>query len=75
VLPWVKRPLLDADNLQRASEDFRVGDSGVLRIAAIAYDEAATRTCTPSTRAILFQSTPPAWACDAAPSGTPQTLF
>ena len=34
VLPWVERLLLDADNLQRASEDFRVGDSGVLSIAA-----------------------------------------
>ncbi len=34
VLPWVERLLLDADNLQRASEDFRVGDAGVLSIAA-----------------------------------------
>ena len=34
VLPWVERLLLDADNLQRAGDDFRLGDSGVLSIAA-----------------------------------------
>jgi LysR family cys regulon transcriptional activator len=34
VLPWVERLLLDADNVQRASEDFRLGDTGVLSIAA-----------------------------------------
>jgi LysR family transcriptional regulator, cys regulon transcriptional activator len=34
VLPWVERALLDVDNLQRASDDFRLGDSGVLSVAA-----------------------------------------
>jgi len=34
VVPWVERLLLDADNLQHAAEDFRLGDSGSLSIAA-----------------------------------------
>jgi LysR family cys regulon transcriptional activator len=34
VLPWVERLLLDADNLQRAGDDFRLGDAGMLSIAA-----------------------------------------
>ena len=34
VLPWVERLLLDAENLQRAGDDFRLGESGVLSIAA-----------------------------------------
>ncbi|HSI60973.1 MAG TPA: CysB family HTH-type transcriptional regulator [Ideonella sp.] len=34
VLPWVERLLLDADNLHRAGDDFRLGDSGTLSIAA-----------------------------------------
>jgi LysR family transcriptional regulator, cys regulon transcriptional activator len=34
VLPWVERLLLDADNLQRAGDDFRLGESGVFSIAA-----------------------------------------
>ncbi|MBQ0959791.1 CysB family HTH-type transcriptional regulator [Ideonella sp. 4Y11] len=34
VLPWVEKLLLDAENLQRAGDDFRLGDAGVLSIAA-----------------------------------------
>jgi LysR family transcriptional regulator, cys regulon transcriptional activator len=34
VLPWVERLLLDAQNLQRAGDDFRLGESGLLSIAA-----------------------------------------
>jgi len=34
VLPWVERLLLDADNLHSAGDDFRLGDSGTLSIAA-----------------------------------------
>lgn len=34
VLPWVERTLLDVENLHRASDDFRLGDSGVLSVAA-----------------------------------------
>ncbi|MEK8046641.1 CysB family HTH-type transcriptional regulator [Ideonella margarita] len=34
VLPWVEELLLDAENLQRAADDFRFGDSGTLSIAA-----------------------------------------
>jgi LysR family cys regulon transcriptional activator len=34
VLPWVEKLLLDAENLQRAGDDFRLGESGVLSIAA-----------------------------------------
>lgn len=34
VLPWVDRLLLDADNLQRAGDDFKQGDAGTLSIAA-----------------------------------------
>ena len=34
VLPWVERLLIDAESLQRASEEFSPGDSGVLSVAA-----------------------------------------
>jgi LysR family cys regulon transcriptional activator len=34
VLPWVERLLLDADNLHRVGEDFRMGEVGTLSIAA-----------------------------------------
>ncbi|GAA0743408.1 CysB family HTH-type transcriptional regulator [Ideonella azotifigens] len=34
VLPWVERLLLDAENLHRAGEDFRLGEVGMLSIAA-----------------------------------------
>jgi LysR family cys regulon transcriptional activator len=34
VLPWVERLLQDADSLQRASEEFTHGSSGVLAVAA-----------------------------------------
>lgn len=34
VVPWVERLLLDAENLHRAGDDFRLGDSGVLSVAA-----------------------------------------
>ena len=34
VLPWVERLLQDAESLQRASEEFTQGTSGVLTIAA-----------------------------------------
>ncbi|MFZ2987163.1 CysB family HTH-type transcriptional regulator [Ideonella sp.] len=34
VLPWVERLLLDAENLNRAGEDFRLGEVGTLSIAA-----------------------------------------
>ena len=34
VLPWVEKLLLDLDNLQQAGDDFRLGDTGFLSIAA-----------------------------------------
>jgi LysR family cys regulon transcriptional activator len=34
VLPWVEKLLLDAESLQRASEEFTQGKSGVLSVAA-----------------------------------------
>jgi LysR family cys regulon transcriptional activator len=34
VLPWVERVLLDAENLHRVGEDFRLGEVGTLSIAA-----------------------------------------
>ena len=34
VLPWVEKLLLDADSLQRASEEFTQGSHGVLSVAA-----------------------------------------
>ncbi len=34
VLPWVERLLLDAESLQRASQEFTQGQSGVLSVAA-----------------------------------------
>ncbi|WP_374676133.1 CysB family HTH-type transcriptional regulator [Ideonella sp.] len=34
VLPWVERTLLDLENLHRATDDFKLGDSGLLSVAA-----------------------------------------
>ena len=55
VLPWVERLLQDAESLQRASEEFTQGTSGVLGIAA-----------TQSVRSARPQSAPRAAATAAA---------
>lgn len=34
VLPWVERTLLDLENLHRATDDFKLGDHGLLAVAA-----------------------------------------
>jgi LysR family transcriptional regulator, cys regulon transcriptional activator len=66
VLPWVEKLLLDADNLHQASDDFRLGDSGTLRIAAT-HSQAryalpaavhAFRVCHPQVLLQMYQGSP-----------------